>query len=44
MLTILTCLILIITEGTVESCKLTKLVTLELVLTFGNGSGLVSVS
>lgn len=35
-LTVLTSLVLVVTKGTVESSKLTKLVTLELVLTLGN--------
>ncbi len=43
-LTVLTCLILVITEGTVESCKLTKLISLELILPFRDGGGLVFVS
>lgn len=34
--TILACLVLIISQGTVECGKLTKLVTLKSVLTFGN--------
>jgi hypothetical protein len=38
--TVLTCLVLVITKGTVESCELTELVALELVLAFGDGSGL----
>ena len=33
-LTILACLVLVVTEGTVESSELTKLVALELVLAF----------
>lgn len=43
-LTILACLILIIPKCTVESCKLTELITLELVLTLGDGGGLVFIS
>ena len=43
-LTILACLVLIVTKRTVESCKLTELVALEFVLTFGDGGGLVSIS
>jgi hypothetical protein len=39
-LTVLASLVLIVTEGTVESSQLTKLITLEFVLAFGNGSGL----
>jgi 2-keto-3-deoxy-6-phosphogluconate aldolase len=39
-LTVLAGLVLIITEGTVESSQLTQLVALELVLAFGNRSGL----
>jgi len=39
-LTVLASLILIVTESTVESSQLTKLVALEFVLTFGNGSSL----
>ena len=42
--TVLTGLVLVVTEGTVESGELTKLVTLELVLSFGNGSSLSHVS
>lgn len=37
---ILASLVLIIAESPVERCKLTKLVTLELILAFGYGSGL----
>lgn len=33
-------LVLVITEGTVEGSQLTQLVTLEFVLSFGNGGGL----
>lgn len=33
-------LVLVVTQGTVEGRKLAQLVALELVLTFGNGSGL----
>lgn len=40
-LTVLTSLILIVTEGTVESSQLAQLVTLELVLALGNRSGLI---
>lgn len=36
---ILTSLVLIITESTIESGELTKLIALQLVLTFGNGCG-----
>jgi hypothetical protein len=35
-------LVLVVSEGTVESGELTKLVTLEFVLTFGNRSSLMS--
>jgi hypothetical protein len=38
--TVLASLVLIVSEGTVERCKLTKLVALELVLPFGNRGGL----
>jgi hypothetical protein len=34
--TILASLVLVVAESTVECCKLTKLVALELVLAFGN--------
>lgn len=34
--TVLACLVLVVTEGSIESSKLAKLVTLELVLPFGN--------
>jgi len=37
---VLTSLILIVTEGTVESGEFTKLVTLEFVLSFWNGCSL----
>lgn len=37
--TVLASLVLIVTKGTVKSSQLTKLVTLELVLAFGNGCG-----
>jgi len=37
--TVLASLVLVITESTVESRQLTKLVALELILTFGDGSG-----
>ncbi len=37
---ILASLILVVSEGTVKCCKLTKLVSLELVLAFGNGGSL----
>ena len=40
LLTVLASLVLIVTESTVQSSQLTKLVTLELVLAFGNRSGL----
>ena len=40
-LTVLTGLVLVVTEGTVQGGQLTELVALELVLTFGNGSSLV---
>ncbi len=43
-LTILASLILIITKRTVESSKLTELIALQLVLTFGDGGGLVYIS
>ena len=39
-LTVLASLVLIITQGTVESSQLTKLVALEFVLAFWNRSGL----
>lgn len=39
-LTVLTRLVLIVTKSTVQSSKLTKLITLELVLTLGNRRGL----
>lgn len=42
-LTVLASLIFIVTESTVESGELTELVTLELVLTFRNRSGLTSL-
>lgn len=38
--TILACLVLIITQGTVESGQLTQLVAFQLVLAFGDGSSL----
>jgi hypothetical protein len=38
--TVLACLVLVVTESTVESGELTELVALELVLAFGDGSGL----
>jgi len=38
--TILACLVLIVTKSTVECCKLTKLIALELVLAFRNRSSL----
>lgn len=38
--TILTSLILVITKSTVEGSQVTKLITLVLVLTFGNGGSL----
>jgi hypothetical protein len=38
--TVLAGLVLIVSEGTVESSQLTQLVTLELVLTFGNRGSL----
>jgi hypothetical protein len=41
--TVLASLVLIVTEGAVQSGKLTKLVTLELVLSFWNGGSLVMV-
>ncbi len=34
--TILASLVLVVAESTIKSCKLTKLVALELVLAFGN--------
>jgi uncharacterized membrane protein YuzA (DUF378 family) len=37
--TVLACLVLVVTESTVESGELTELVALELVLAFGDGSG-----
>lgn len=37
---VLASLVLVVTEGTVQGSKLTELVTLELVLTFGNRSSL----
>lgn len=37
---VLTRLVFVVTEGTVECGKLTELITLELVLTFGDRSGL----
>jgi hypothetical protein len=43
-LTVLTGLVFVITESTVEGCKLSELVTLELVLAFWDGSSLDSVS
>jgi hypothetical protein len=36
--TVLTGLVLVITEGSVKSGELTELVTLELILSFGDGS------
>jgi hypothetical protein len=42
--TVLTGLVLVIAKGTVEGSKLTKLVALELVLAFGDGSGLLRIS
>lgn len=42
--TVLAGLVLIVTEGTVEGSELTELVALELVLAFGNRSGLYVVS
>lgn len=41
-LTVLTSLVLIVTEGTVESSQLTQLVALELVLAFGDRSSLAN--
>jgi hypothetical protein len=41
---VLACLVLVVTEGTVEGGELAKLVTLELVLAFGDGSRLSHVS
>ena len=43
-LTILTSLILIVTKSTVEGREFTELVTLQLVLTFGDRCSLVSIS
>lgn len=40
--TVLASLVLVVTESTVESGKLTQLVALELVLTFGDGGSLRS--
>lgn len=37
---VLACLVLVITKGTVECCKLSKLVALELVLSFWDRSSL----
>ena len=39
-LTVLTSLVLVVTESTVKSRQLSKLVPLELVLTLGDGCGL----
>lgn len=41
---ILASLILVITKSTVESSKLTKLITLELILTFWDRGGLSNMS
>lgn len=41
---VLASLIFIVTKGTVQSSKLTKLVALQFVLTFRNGCSLESVS
>lgn len=38
--TVLTCLVFVITESTVERSELTKLIALELVLAFWNGRSL----
>jgi hypothetical protein len=38
--TVLAGLVFVVTKGTVESCELTELVALELVLAFGDRSGL----
>ena len=43
-LTVLAGLIFIVTEGTVESCKFTKLVAFQLILSFWDRGGLVSIS
>lgn len=40
-LTVLASLVLVVTESTVESRQLTELIALELILTFGDGSGLI---
>ncbi len=37
-------LVLVVTQGTVEGCELTKLVALEFVLAFGDGSSLYDMS
>lgn len=41
---VLASLVLVITEGTVESSQLAQLVTLEFILAFGDGSSLLHVS
>ena len=43
-LTILACLVFVVTKGSIESCKLTKLVTFELILSFRDRSGLATFS
>ena len=42
--TVLACLVLIVTKSTVKSSKFTELIALELILSFGNGGGLATVS
>ena len=38
---VLACLVLVVTQGSVQRSKLAQLVTLELVLTLGNGGSLI---
>jgi hypothetical protein len=40
---VLTSLVLVVAQSTVEGCKFAQLVALELVLTFGDGSGLQEI-
>lgn len=42
--TVLACLVLVVTQGSVQGRKLTQLVALELVLAFGDGGSLIARS
>lgn len=42
--TVLACLVFIITKCTVQGCELSKLISLQFVLTLGNRSGLRDIS